>query len=376
MNVVSTYEEFSELENDWRYVFEESGTDNIFLSWEWCELWWRHYGKEERPMVLVVEDDKEIIAIAPLVKARGSYLTRWKPIIRFIADDILADYMDFLVLRKNDEVVRTIIDFIVKQDDWGRIDLQRIPEASPNMTAIKEYLDEPKRHAIIRIVCISPIVKLEGAWEDYYKSLSKGFKRGISNFSNKLERVGKVSFEVCDENFSDFSFEGLYEIHKKRQDYKVGKSIFESRPDRDFYSDLAMVFGRRGWLALSVLKVNNRIISYIYGLKYRGTIYCWIQAIDTEYFRYSPGKLHIKNLLAKSFEHNYKEFDFMIGDEPYKFHWAKDKKKNYEIRIYRNLRFKKSDQLRVKIKGVLVAIKNRYGLLGRLWIKASKFLSK
>ena len=37
-----------------------------------------------------------------------------------------------------------------------------------------------------------------------------------------------------------------------------------------------------------------------------------------EWARYSPGRLLLEHLLESSFEQGLREFDFTIGDEPYK----------------------------------------------------------
>ena len=169
----------------------------------------------------------------------------------------------------------------------------------------------------------------------------------------------------------------MYEIHRERQAFKIGESIFETQSKREFYFDLASTFIEREWADISTLKVNNRRISFVFALRYNGVFYYWIPTFNPEYSKYSPGKVHIRYLIEKSFKESDREFDFLIGDEPYKLRWAKNTKRNYEIRIYRNSFVQKLDYLRIRLRVTLKGIKDKYGLLERLWVNISKvkFLS-
>lgn len=373
IRVISTYEDILKLERKWRDLFKNSGTDNIFTSWEWCMLWWKHFGKTEKLMVLTVEDNGEIIGIAPLMIIKGNYLTLWKPIIRFLGEEMMADYMDFLILREHKKVIGFILDFLKKMK-WGRIELKRIPDSSLSWRAIKETLLTLKYPYLFLVDCVSPYVKIEEKWEDYYKSLSKSLRQDIRITVNNLNRIGKISFRRCQGNSLDSLLDEFYEMHKKRQSFKAGKSLFEDRSKCNFFSDLALVFGGQGWADISLLQVNGTAVSFVFALKYDRIFYYWVPAINPEYRKYSIGKLHIIKLIERCFQENYREFDFMIGDEPYKLRWAKSTRKNYEIKIYRNNLLYRLDNIRIKSRGILKDMKNRYPLLERLWTRMSKYV--
>ena len=42
---------------------------------------------------------------------------------------------------------------------------------------------------------------------------------------------------------------------------------------------------------------------------------------DTEYMRFSPGRILLQYLVKSSIDNGLKELDFTIGDEPYKKDW-------------------------------------------------------
>ena len=49
------------------------------------------------------------------------------------------------------------------------------------------------------------------------------------------------------------------------------------------------------------------------------TRYLYNMASDTDYYDYSPGLLHIAEFVEKTVENGYDEFNFLRGEERYKF---------------------------------------------------------
>jgi len=70
LRVVTREDEFEALRRPWNAVLEKSPDRNVFLTWEWHFTWWKHYGQGKRLSILLVEDDKGIAAIAPLIHTR------------------------------------------------------------------------------------------------------------------------------------------------------------------------------------------------------------------------------------------------------------------------------------------------------------------
>jgi CelD/BcsL family acetyltransferase involved in cellulose biosynthesis len=162
-----------------------------------------------------------------------------------------------------------------------------------------------------------------------------------------------------------------------RQDYKVGQSLFDTQPSRDFFYDLAPAIIKSGWADISALTVNNRVISIAFALKFAGVFYYWIPAFDTEFIKYSLSKVHIQNLLKSCFEQYYTEFDFMRGDEEYKFKWTNAIHKSYDMRIYRNNLYFNMDSLISASRNRLKDLYSKHPFVRKLMVKISKsrFLS-
>lgn len=371
ISAISTFEGLSKLESSWKRMFRESGSANIFLSWEWSSLWLKHFCRDHGLLILRIEDNEEVVGIAPLMVRRGGISSSYKPIVSFIGGD-LADYSDFLILRDNREVVRTILDFLVKNINWGIMVFDRISQSSPNLPHIKESLSELGYPSQVNVRSVSPCIRIENDWDNYYKKISKGLRQDIRTAHNKLKLVGEIEYEGYDENASKTLLNAFFEMHKKRQADKVGKSIFEQGKNRIFFNELASVFNGLGWMDLSALKIDGRIISAVFAFKYREVFFYWIPVFDPEFLKYSPAKVHVQMLLKKCFDQGFEEFDLMRGDESYKFKWANGSLSNYEITIYRTSMLHKLGLIKNMARSRIKDLYNNSSLFRKILIRASK----
>lgn len=58
------------------------------------------------------------------------------------------------------------------------------------------------------------------------------------------------------------------------------------------------------------------------GLIFQGRFYSWVAAYDSDYHCYGPGRQLLHYLLKESFERGHREFDFLRGNEAYKWKYA------------------------------------------------------
>jgi CelD/BcsL family acetyltransferase involved in cellulose biosynthesis len=62
-------------------------------------------------------------------------------------------------------------------------------------------------------------------------------------------------------------------------------------------------------------------------------MYYYLAGLDPKYASYSVGNLIIKYLLEICIDKGLKEYDMLRGDEPYKYQWTRNYRRNLEIRL-------------------------------------------
>lgn len=75
-------------------------------------------------------------------------------------------------------------------------------------------------------------------------------------------------------------------------------------------------------LAVSSLYAGDRLAAVHVGMRDGNRWMSWIPAYDAEFHSYSPGRILLHHILEDSFRRGDSEFDFLIGDEEYKYLYA------------------------------------------------------
>jgi CelD/BcsL family acetyltransferase involved in cellulose biosynthesis len=120
----------------------------------------------------------------------------------------------------------------------------------------------------------------------------------------------------------------------------MGVANFLALPGREaFFRALATDPATRPLCHVSRLDVGETLAAANYGLLFRGRYYHVLASYDDgPVSRFGPGAAHLHDLMRYAIEHGCTEFDFTIGDEPYKHDWCDTEIKLYDYRVAATLR--------------------------------------
>lgn len=79
---------------------------------------------------------------------------------------------------------------------------------------------------------------------------------------------------------------------------------------------------RRGALLVSSLSAGATLLAVHVGALTDKRVAWWVPAYDGAFNKYSPGRLLLEDIMKASHEKGHLEFDFLLGDEGYKFMYA------------------------------------------------------
>ena len=106
--------------------------------------------------------------------------------------------------------------------------------------------------------------------------------------------------------------------------WKSAQYLASGAPDYFAVPGHAALFRRlaqEGLLKVASLSANGRLLAAHFGVLEDGRFYYWIPAYDPECAAFSPGRLLLDFMLKESWRRG-REFDFLIGDEAYKWYYA------------------------------------------------------
>jgi CelD/BcsL family acetyltransferase involved in cellulose biosynthesis len=170
--------------------------------------------------------------------------------------------------------------------------------------------------------------ELESDWSTYYKAKrGSGWRRTDRKKARQLSENGDVSLVIArDRKMAERFLEALF-VQKRDGLARTGVAdMFAPQGVKDFYRSLALdSIPERGPVQLAALLCGDRITAISYGLIHADTYYYVLHSYDLgELAEYSPGRQLMYLLMQWCFDNGIGQFDFTIGDEPYKAQWCEN----------------------------------------------------
>lgn len=224
-----------------------------------------------------------------------------------------------------------------------------------------------------------PAVVINGDFNDYFIEQVKEAKKRteIRKFIKKLNAIGNLELITIDDIDSYESnrnmIDQVFLLHKERFDGVYTPSHFSDIKLRGYYSNLIKDTISDGAGYLSLLVLDNTVVSFVYCLRNQSLLTDWIPAFDPAFTKYNLGTAHYYLLFEKLFKEGWCNcFDYSKGDSVYKRRWANTETKNYsfDLQIGFNVisgligtidSAKNTLKVRLREKGILKKIKKFMG---------------
>ncbi|MEI9805489.1 MAG: GNAT family N-acetyltransferase [Pseudolabrys sp.] len=165
------------------------------------------------------------------------------------------------------------------------------------------------------------VMNLSGTWDEIYHAKNSASSRKTDlRKRRRLDKLGTVRFETAVDRADVERTLDTLMAQKKRLYAQLGVAdIFEFPGYRDFFLEIA---SRQDLVHVSSITIDDKIIAASFGLTFHGNYDYVVAGYDNiEFEAFSPGAIHLQELIRHFLEHGFKTFDFNIGDEPYKRRW-------------------------------------------------------
>lgn len=338
----------------WEDLYARSPAVTPFSSWTFHRAWWDAYGSTaaEHYLVWVGSNDAAIEApeggpsigaIVPLMvraEARptagdSTGSTAANPRVArtlYFAATYHADYAS--VLAPAEHVAALAADLTrylaahLLDDRVDVVDLRRLAEADPLTDALVAAFqaDGRARGLSIRLeqedVC--PVVRLETDWHAQLAGLGKKSRHEIRRKLRRAERVGPVELRYLP--LVSASADRFIRLHQARW---RADGLFADSEDgersRRFLRRIVELESDAGAAArfhLGEVSVDGQAVHALAGFHDRETCYFYNAGLDPEARDLSPGVVGTAAYLRDRIERGDRRFDFLRGDEPYKYEWG------------------------------------------------------
>ena len=325
---------FAALRQEWNPLLRNSISDTIFLTWEWQSTWWEHLGDGELYLI-AVRDGGHLSGIAPL------YLTTpddGPSDLSIVGCRDVSDYLDLIAASGQEEkFYGALLDWLESDEApaWDLADLCNIPAASPTHSLLAEMAAARGYQVQTEVEDVCPIIPLPATWDEYLSSLSKKQRHEIRRKIRRAEGSGQINWYIVTEE-RDLAAEmaAFIELHQKSH---VDKDEFMDAQMKGFFHAVAQVLHEAGWLQLALMEVNGEKAATMLNFDYRDSILVYNSGYDPQkYARLSPGIVLLSYCIQWAIELGRAEFDFLRGDEEYKYRFGAQPTEIYRLLIERN----------------------------------------
>jgi CelD/BcsL family acetyltransferase involved in cellulose biosynthesis len=324
------HKDFSEFsENDWNVLVEGSIANTPFSRYEYLSEWWKTLGGGEwnvreggRPPQLTLISAREndrLIGIAPLFIAEYD----GHRALMLLGSIEISDYLDLIVhVDDHARFVIGLLDFLASSqaENWSALDWFNLPDSSPTLAALKgESATRGWTHHE-EIYRPTPRIALNGSFEEY---LSRVEKKQRHEIKRKMRRAAEseknVRFHVID-SASNIESEMNAFFGLMVQD--TNKEQFLHPEMREQMTVTIRNAFERGYLWLAFLEVDGTKAAASLNFDYNNKLWGYNSGVGREHMELSPGWVLLGHVIQWCCENGRSEFDFMRGDEDYKYRFG------------------------------------------------------
>jgi CelD/BcsL family acetyltransferase involved in cellulose biosynthesis len=312
---------FWALKPEWNALLHRSCCDTLFLTWEWQSTWWKHLG--EGDLVLLgfrAEDDGRLVGIAPLFHTQDG---DEKSAFYLIGCRDVSDYLDLIVeLGQEDAVYNALLDYLAGDAPaWDLVDLCNIPQDSSTFVRLRELAEARGYQTLVEVEDVCPLLELPATWEEYLMMLSKKQRHEVRRKLRKAERETDTRFVVVGPDHDlQAAMQTFVDLHQKST---PEKDAFMEPTMQGFFFDAARVLQEQDWLQLTFVEINGQKAASLLNFDYDGDILVYNSGYDPAQFHHlSPGIIVTARCIEHAINLGRKTFDFLRGDEVYKYRFG------------------------------------------------------
>lgn len=308
---------FENLREEWSGLLTEARDNRIFLTWEWQSTWWAAYHPGELWVLAVRNDDGQLVGLAPWFIEQRPQTGRT---VRSVGCVDVTDYLEVIVHQAHEAPVFEALAAYVgeNQSCYDKIDLCNIPEGSPVLKYLPQLLQERGLSVEIKPQEVCPVIELPSTWEDYLNKLDKKQRHEVRRKLRRTDEYAVEWYAVGPEHDLNAETEIFLRLMACASPDKA--EFLRDEKNVAFFRQLAPILMERGWLQLAFLKVDGTHTATYLNFLYNEEVLIYNSGLDIEAAKgLSAGIVLLAYLIQYAIEHDYKRFDFLRGNEEYKY---------------------------------------------------------
>ncbi len=320
VGVIDDTNRFEALCTEWGQLLDRIDGITPFQLPAWQLTWWRHFGSGKL-RIFVFRESGRLTGVVPC------FLHEWKGRRQLtLIGSGVSDYLEPAIEREHARsIVKLFSEYLDSHNEWDVCDWQDLNADSPLIILA---------HAGTREDTSCSEIRLTGTFDEFWHMRGKDLRRNVRRYGLRATEEGAVEFEVVKKPDTDL-LRSVIELHAARWQARGEPGMIALNHAAEFLCDVSRQFARAGLLRIFQVRFRKQAAAVNLAFLFRNAIFGYMSAFDPEHERFGFGRM----LLYRSIQHCYANrvasWNFLRGDEPYKFSWGAQKIPKQRIYVER-----------------------------------------
>jgi CelD/BcsL family acetyltransferase involved in cellulose biosynthesis len=320
IKIINQIEELSASASQWNRV----AGDRCFFTWQWCESWYRELASEDDRLHVIVgvDNDGRWEGIAPLMVSGRR--------LRFLGSGAAcSDYTNLITAQSGynpfaELVAQYLATEFATDGALSQVDVFEIEGCGGNDRDLDYFCELLKINEFTQHE-----TETEGTWKvllpDSFEQLNATFSKSMRRKTKAArKRLAEPDVEVsfADEDNFDTLWAHFVRLHQKRRNAIGQFGCFADDKFERFLKSAAAGLRSLQRSDLVVIKKSAVPVAAVLLIYCGETCMMYQSGIDPDASSQEPGYQSVLASIEHAIAHEFKYFDFLRGDEPYKARWS------------------------------------------------------
>ena len=337
-DLIRNLPDMSALALEWNELLANSASHVPFLRNEYLSTWWQTLGGGEWSQgelsVITARQDGRLTGIAPLFFTTNR---EGDPALMLLGCIEISDYLDLIAPAHTlQPFVDGLFDYLsgMQTPAWRVLDWWNFLGTSPSLPALEAAAKRKGWSYRPELLQHCPYIPLPGDWEKYLaEQVDKKQRHEIRRKMRRIEEFGLPVrwYIVEDEKNLDAEIEDFLQM--MAQDPEKAHFLTDAMRQQ-MHLALQAAF-HCGWLQLAFVEIGGEKAASYINFDFGNQIWVYNSGLDFKFREYSPGWVLLGYLLQWANQHQRACFDFMRGNEEYKYRFGAIDRRIVRIKINR-----------------------------------------
>lgn len=319
VSIVRSEEGFCELRPEWETLVDQLELPSPFHSWDWNDVWWKHFGAHRRLHIVVFREHGRLAGIAQLYERRHGGRLGLISLAPLGWGNLLTEQLELLFPRAERRRLMGQLGRYLMGSKWSWFGLSGLEESdlaeSWHGLGIVSRIDIPFEYR-----------ELPQTWDDLVRGLNRSMKDNVKYYPKLMLRSGYPFRLRVAESPDDVAvaLPTVYRLHSARAAVDKGvahKDYLEREDHRAFLSEVGPRLAARGEMKVGLLEVGDEVVAAQIWLERSRTLFLYYSGYLPEWSKYSVAMITSSEILKDGITRGFDRVEFLRGTGQFKTRW-------------------------------------------------------